>query len=236
MLKFFDTYTIKARIAPVFIVLFPMILIASTIGLNTNFLKSISGSTLIALSLSILGAQFSRDRGKKKEKELWKSWGGAPTTDILRYRNTDNNQVRCLQLHKKLQTMFPELSLPSREEELNNPEKADEIYEACTRSLIVKTRDTKKFPLVFKENVNYGFLRNLWGMRAYGIFLSLIGLAIAAAYFAFALNTEKTVSYEFAATALLNLTLLLIWIFWVTSERIKVAAIAYAERLYECCE
>lgn len=236
MFKFWDTYTVKARIAPLIITLFPLILISAIITPIGYLLGTITGSTVAVLSLSVLGAQFSRDRGKRKEKELWKSWGGAPTTSFLRLNNPESNQVRCLQIHKNLQVMLPDLKMPTPEEEKENPQKADEIYEAFVLHLKAKTRDTKKFSLVFKENINYGFLRNLWGLKPYGIAIASIGVVVSFAYLVWKYVYIKNISYEIMVIAIINLTLLLFWIIWVQPKRIKIAAIAYAERLFECCE
>lgn len=236
MFNNFDTYTIKARVTPIFIVLFPIILISTLIVPEARILQAITGSTLSTLALSFLGAQFSRDRGKAKETELWRSWGGAPTTQILRHKNTEYNPIRRLRIHKNLQAMLTDLTIPSPEIESENPEKADQIYEACVRHLITRTRDIKKYPLVFKENINYGFLRNLWGLKPYGILISLIGMIISLIYLRFEWLSSNQISYDLVIVLLISLCLLFLWTFWVKPERVKIAAIAYAERLLECCE
>ena len=49
-------------------------------------------------------------------------------------------------------------------------------------SLREATRDTSRFPLVFAENANYGFRRNLWGLRPIGT-----GVAVVLLLFSWAL-------------------------------------------------
>ena len=41
-------------------------------------------------------------------------------------------------------------------------------------SLREATRDTSRFPLVFAENANYGFRRNLWGLRPIGTGVAVV--------------------------------------------------------------
>jgi hypothetical protein len=52
---------------------------------------------------------------------------------------------------------------------------AYEAYEAGARWLREHTRDTARFALLFKENINYGFQRNALGLRWIGLALALAG-------------------------------------------------------------
>lgn len=236
MIDRFDNYTVRARVAPIFLVLFPLILISTVTAPKVQIFQAISGSLLLTLALSLLGAQFSRDRGKIKEAELWRSWGGAPTTQILRHRNTDFNPIRRSRIHNNLQEMLPDIQLPTPDQEKEYPEQADQIYEACIRHLISRTRDIKKYPLVFKENINYGFLRNLWGLKPYGISISIIGMIVLFLYIRIEWINSYIISYQLIVVTLINLSILYLWIFWLKPERVKIAAVAYSERLVECCE
>ena len=64
-----------------------------------------------------------------------------------------------------------------REEQDQDQRAADKHNESCTDELIRRTRDTKKFPLVFKGLTEYGFRRNLFGLKAIGVFLAVAGVA-----------------------------------------------------------
>jgi hypothetical protein len=85
----------------------------------------------------------------------------------------------------------------SLEEELLNPDYALDCYDSCGDLLREKTRDKDKFSLIFQENMNYGFRRNLWGMKTLGIFTSLMGIifcTIKAIYLWYALGNIHTIS------------------------------------------
>jgi hypothetical protein len=71
------------------------------------------------------------------------------------------------------------MRIPTPEEEATDPDVADEMYEAATVALRERTRDRKRYPLVFEEVCNYGFRRNLWGLRSIAIIASAIGIAVA---------------------------------------------------------
>jgi len=182
---------------------------------------------------SFVLAQIGRDQGKKKEKKLFEHWGGKPTNMILRHSNNHLDVHTKKRFHTKLEQVIPDMKIPTPEEELEDLYAADCIYDSCTKYLISKTRDTNKYHLLFKENINYGFRRNLWGMKAWALTI-IVGCLIIHAVIA----TEKFTTFETPNTTdwLLLATLVIIsmfWLFTVNKEWIKVTAFAYAERLHE---
>lgn len=180
-------------------------------------------------------AQIAREPGKRKEVQLFASWGGKPTTRLLRHRDA-TNKVILERRHKKLAELIPDLEIPSAETELVDPQKADEIYEACTVFLIEKTRDAKQFPLIFEENCNYGFRRNLCSMRPIGIALSLLGAAAVFSLMGLDFAGGVMPSPIVFIAVLVEMFLVVGWLFYFTSEWVKTTAEAYAERLLAASE
>ena len=70
--------------------------------------------------------------------------------------------------HKKLSELLNGTAIPTPQDEKRDPERADQVYDACVSCLIERTRDKTRFRLLFEENCNYGFRRNLWGMKPLG--------------------------------------------------------------------
>jgi hypothetical protein len=71
------------------------------------------------------------------------------------------------------------LRIPSsREEEAADVALAEAAYASCTDTLRELSRDKPKYPLVFEENVNLGFRRNLWAMKPAAVVIAA-GSAIA---------------------------------------------------------
>jgi hypothetical protein len=230
-----DTYTIEARLCPVFLVILPVLITINLWAPETSKFQFGFSSIIFSLAISFFGAQFGRNWGKLKEINLWKSWDGPPTTRFLRHRDIQFNSIRKMRCHGIFHDLIPDINIPTMEEEMSDPLKADQIYEACTRFLIAKTRDTKKFSLVYKENINYGFLRNLWGLKPLGIVLSSLSL-INCGYFLWIEWNNKKILPETIILTLIILCISVLWITWVCPKNIKIAAEAYAERLLECCE
>ena len=124
--------------------------------------------------------------------------------------------------------------MPSAEEEAANTAEADGVYTSCTRYLLEHTRDRKRFPLVFKEVVSYGFRRNLWGMKPVGIILAIAAIIAIAAKVVFV--GDQTWGGLDVAGVLVSAMLLTIWVVRVTPEWIKPVAFAYARNLLASCE
>ena len=230
-----DTYTIEARLCPVFLVILPVLITINLWAPEPSKFQFGFSSIIFSLAISFFGAQFGRNWGKLKEIKLWKSWDGPPTTRFLRHRDMQFNSIRKMRCHGIFHDLIPYINIPTIEEEMSDPLKADQIYEACTRFLIAKTRDTKKFSLLYKENINYGFLRNLWGLKPLGIVLSSLSL-INCGYFLWIEWNNKKILPETIILTLIILCILILWVTWVRPAIVKIAAEAYAERLLECCE
>ena len=95
----------------------------------------------------------------------------------------------------------------------------------------MQTRDKQKYPLVFDENVSYGFRRNTWGLKPFGIAAAVVG-TIGAAVSIYRFKDGPNLGLAVACTTLSAL-LLLFWLFWVRPSWVRIPAKAYAERLME---
>jgi hypothetical protein len=138
--------------------------------------------------------------------------------------------------HEKIQNLSG-IVMPNRRQERDNPAKADESYEAATSYLIAKTRNHDAYPLVFAENCNYGFRRNMLGLRTFGISISAVGFLGAAVPFLLSVFDGLEVSrFSFALVAALCLVELIMWSIVVKADWVRRAADAYAARLMEAVE
>ena len=232
---FFDTYTWRARLQPLLIVALPLVLSAFPWLSGIPGAWSILGELFVWCGGAALLAQVGRDWGEKKESELFRLWGGMPTTRLLRHRDA-TNKVLLERCHVKLAELLPGMRIPSAQQEREDPDAADQIYETCTASLRQKTRDKKRFPLIFEENCNYGFRRNLWGMRPVGIAIAAFG-TVALGIVLFVSHYKQIATSPFSFVCELgNILLLVGWSFLFTPEWVRIPAEAYAERLLAACE
>lgn len=222
-----DAYDRKARLQPALVVALPLIFSGLAWFPEGIISWGTLGSVLAYGGGAALLVQFGRDMGKKREPWLFETWGGKPTTKLLRHRGAAN-QALLAQRHEKLDELIPGIDLPTAEEEAENPKQADDVYEACTSFLRERTRDND---LVFAENCNYGFRRNLWGMKPVGLTLAIVGTA-AVGIRSLVVYLEGAAGELVIAVALLvNIGLLIAWTKVITPSWVKLAADAYAERL-----
>jgi len=228
-----DKYTIKARLYPSFLVLVPLFITSvfyiTNIEEYYHYFTAVIGIGLITFLLSQLG----RDKGKTKEPELNEYLGGKPTTQILRHRSTYLDSFTKARYHKLLEEEIGNIKIPTSDEELQDEKLADQIYESCAKYLISKTRDIVKFKLLFKENISYGFRRNLWGMKAWAL---LILFACLILHLTFVTSYFKLFNQFSPADIGLGIYFGFSIIFWtiiITKDWVKIPAFAYAERLYE---
>jgi hypothetical protein len=177
-------------------------------------------------------SQLARDWGKRKERALFDRFGGRPTEMMLSHVHARNRNV-LLARHDKLRRLRPDLRVPTEVEEARDPYAAFKVYEACTGHLISATRNKETFPLVFEENCNYGFRRNLWGMKALGISLAVGALVIVGGRLYLQFSTHIAVAPFDIGIAGLIVVFLSVWLLRVTPSWVMIPAREYPNRLME---
>jgi hypothetical protein len=231
-----NKYELNARIYPVIIILLPLLIVGIYFSIDYQTLYSALGSLgLIALLSFVLG-QLGRDRGKRAEKKLWDEWGGTPTTQILRLSDDviDNHSTK--RAHKILNEKTGIGQPDMQDVEDLDSNKSDEVYTAWVNYLRGQTRDNTNYKLLFKENINYGFRRNLWGLKPIGIFLTLLSVIVICAHAIITCQIYEIPNYPLWFSLGLLFVILCFFIFTVTKNWIKTVAFAYAKMLIEAIE
>ena len=226
----FDAYSFRARALPAYISLSPAVLLLAALAPAGLQLPLGGAAALVFVPISFLLCQAGADFGKQLEKHLWRDWGGPPTTRFLRHGNPEFNEVTRGRVHDKLHSIG--LLVPTREEQEQDARAADKHYESCTEELIRRTRDQKKYPLVFKGLVEYGFRRNLLGLKTFGVLIVFASLAGTgwSTYTSWSAATPPAVSI---VVGVINAGLLLAWMTWVTERTVRLAANRYAHFILE---
>ena len=229
----FDAYTRRARYLPMLIVLAPCSLLSTVLAAKFSLAIGVLIGPLMALGLPYWLSQVGRDQGKRKEPDLFKLWGGKPTTVRLRHRDQTINVHTKARYHTAGQRLLPTLQFPAANDEAADPRAADAIYEAFGDLLRDRTRDARKFPLVFEELTNYGFRRNLWGWKSFAVALSATVLLLLGGLLVLAFRTGTAPTLPLIAAIVLDAGLLGFWLISINPSWVRIAADAYAERLLE---
>ena len=204
--------------------------IAATLpeGLNLP-LAGASASVFVPLSYFL--SQVASDFGKRLEPALWRSWGGPPTTRFLRHDNDEFNSATRERVHAHLRDLG--LEIPTPEQEKADRARALGLYSSAGDELRRLTRDTERFPLVYKGNTEYGFRRNLLGLKKIGLTVAVAGLGASGWALLHGWNTANVLLPVPSVTALLTACLVLGWMIGVRPDAVRITADRYARYLLE---
>ncbi len=232
-----DPYSRQARLQPALIVVIPA---AILIVVWFPALLSVWGVVLTVASscgITILLSQIARDRGKRREPELSAAWRGKPSVALLRHSDDRVDENTKARYRAFLKARLPDLKLPGALDEEADPAAADRAYQSVTAWLLTQTRDTKIFGLLFRENVSYGFRRNLWGLKPIGLVVALASACTSAA----ALVYDYLALHEALLAQVVIVTaaawiLALVWLSLITPAWVRIPADAYGQQLLAACD
>jgi hypothetical protein len=251
--KLFDPYSRQARLFPGLLTLFPIILTA--IAWFPRLVTSSWGATLVTVGTScglLYGLTvLSRSRGKKVEKRLLAEWGGWPTTIWLRHREEHLPPPVLARYHAFFAKNVPLFVAPTAEQEKADPKAADGMYASAVKWLQERCRG-KAFPLVEKENAEYGFRRNLRGLKPIGIAACLAALlisalaivwrydpiipAISSLSMSLLLKALATIKPAAIGAVCVDLAALVAWFAIVRDDWVRDAGDQFARALLACCD
>jgi hypothetical protein len=121
------------------------------------------------------------------------------------------------------------------------PVRADEKYSAGTRWLLEQTRDTKKFNLIFSENIEYGYRRNALGLKPIVVPICVCSIlwTFIAEHVIGPSGFDGRAFFNLPVGAIssiaLSVALLAVWTFFFTKDTVRRAAFTYAETLLQAC-
>ena len=224
-----DPYGRYARAYPVCITIAPVVL-ALLPFIPDSWDWKLLLPPFILLPLYHLCKQIGGYRGKNLQSALWDKWGGPPTTRFLRHGNSEFNPIIRNRIHNKFRKSG--YHVPSKEEQEQNPQEADDYYESCIKILINLTRNDKRFPLVFKGLKEYGFWRNIFALKPSGLTLALLSLSacLITVYHYWSTGTQLVLAIVYGVI-IVGLTI--VWLFWITEKAVSLAADRYANFLLE---
>lgn len=221
-MDWFDAYERRARLAPgLLMLLAPAI---TGIALGARDWPVVSG--LIGI-LGLVGAPlvltaWVREQGVAVQETLWTRWGGRPTAVALK----EDTGVAARRRERLSKLTGIQLTLAS----------PDEDWDQALGMLRRSVDDPTKYRLVFEENRNYGFERNLLGVSRAGALLAggcLIVLGVVSILASKDFAGISPTWQQIAIAAAFVLILLFSWLTFPSEERVKLASARYGDRLLE---
>ena len=234
-------YDRKARLRPALLCGMPLIASVVLLFPELGAIWGSLGGVVIYCGGSLLLIQLGRDRGQELQVQLYKSWGGKPSVAMLRHSDSRLDGPTKQRYRSFLSSTVPGLMLASPEEEKTHPAEADEGYESANKWLLARSRNHECFGLLLKENMNYGFRRNLLALKAVAIgmqavaFLFLMGVALAS-WTGNLVTTIQALALEWWTSLTITVLHMLLFLVHIRPEWVRAAAEAYARQLLAACD
>ena len=173
--KIVDSYELKARIVPGAILALPIVAAAVSVFPVLVTWPAFGASSVFTLALFYLLGQYARARGQGLEQELWRSWGGPPSTRYLRLSDRSFSDDLKRKVRNAIRIRFA-IRLVDEVDEGKDPERADALIQDAFRQVRETLREENERGLWTKHNAEYGFFRNLLGIRWELVVLAAVGL------------------------------------------------------------
>lgn len=224
-----DSYELKARYAPALLLSLPIMITFWTcfqpeIEAITKAISAVlSGVIFYAVSTGV------RSRGFQIQPTLWQSWGGAPSTVIVSWRNTTIGDDLKAQYHEAVNVHL-NLPMPTRADEEVNSDKAMKMIDQAFERVKGLIRAEDKTGLWSIANADYGFARNLYGCRILWLILCAIMTGVSALFLVLRFSNLVLFGFMLNVTTLIG-CVLLGWL--ILPKLTKQVAFRYAEHAWE---
>ena len=170
--KFLDPYELKARIVPGLLLALAVLVDLVFAAPVLSSLPIFAATGICSLALVYFLGNFARARGRAIEPELWKRWGGPPSTRLLRHRDSlFGDDLKESVRGALVRTLS--VRLMTADEEAKDSERADKVIVDAFRQVRQYLQHHDPDGLWQKQNIEYGFCRNLMGCRVAWSFLRL---------------------------------------------------------------
>lgn len=199
---------------------------------------------MISFGVMTFISTFVSNLGNRCQKKLFSIWGGAPTTAILRHRDKVLDKYTKQRYHKWLDGKIDGLKLPKLEDEIKDQTDADLKYQSAINFLREFTRDKTKYPAVYRDNVAYGFARNLLSIRVMGLLVALMCVVINL-YFVWPVlalakgEADGIILSNYLlglGAGLTSVVFMLAFLLVINNNFVKERGFRYAKTLLESCE
>jgi hypothetical protein len=220
-----DSYSRRARLAPVLIAMLPAVALAVGGAFAAQYV-----ARLVALVVGAAGVVLCalvRDAGRRAQTRLWQEWDGSPTLRRLRFRGS-NSPDRVSRLHARL-----DAQLPTAAEEAADRDAADERYDEAVADLRQLTRAGEAYQVLASENADYGFRRNLYGIRPFALVVAATSGLVALVILLISSGTLEQRGLRWGPGLLIAVASMVLHWRVVSSAWVRLAGERYADRLFE---
>lgn len=222
-----DQYDRRARLAAGLAAVLPAIGITAL--WMPDLLTFLAASALVGIVCVSFLMAVARKSGKRIQEEMLAKLGAWPTTIALRHGEPFLAASRD-RYHRLLREKLG-LDIPDADVQRLNGRAADQLYEAAIDKLRELTREQPKFARLLGENINYGYWRNLRGLKPAAIVILAVCIVLDIVGIGLALRAGSPVQPIAIGLLAVFVIALFLWIFVVTRVSVEAAARNYAQTL-----
>lgn len=225
-INLFDAYNLRARTSVVLFYATPFIF--DVIVFLGNGITTVEGIVLTVLILVTVQCTLHLCRpsrqlySKNYAAEMLMPDSGIPNITLKRY-------------YRKIAEFEPEFSEFTKVE-LNNAQGTitTNLCESVVTWLKANTRDNKMFRLVYEENINYGFIRNMYNLKNIGIIFNCIALTLLGIFFFTTFLESSKPTMLLMVIEIATHIIVTVYLFTaITKKKVEVSAKRYAKALIE---
>ena len=214
-----DPYNIRARLSPSIILLGP-------IALTLFFcFESVYNATSSAVSLVILFAMTNYvpilQRRLSKRNMLPDNYAAR----LLQWDNTEIDKLSKQRYYEKLASLDQSFSI------FKNPSDTREFYDCCESAVIYLRNNTRDNHLVYEENINCGFCKNMLIDKPIGITINIVLATLTFLYSWMVSGQIAAISHKNWFSICINLLFVIFWIFAINKKMLEESAKRYAYTL-----
>ena len=228
-----DRYDLSARLRPALFALIPVFLV---VGFQVPEARTTAGAVISATTacgVTYFLALLARRLGRALEQRLGERIGRRHSARLLML----DDPTFALETKKRYYAFLTRkgLTLSTFDEERADPALALDRTRSAVDWLLIYTKPDAKKTLLFDDNIGYGFIRNLRGLKPFAIGIVVAAMLANGALVAAAWHDRAAMIGGSVLEAVLLIDLAL-WVFLVTDAAVGQASLAYAQRLLSQCE
>ena len=218
-LDILDPYNIRARLSPSIILLGP-------IALTLFFcFESVYNATSSAVSLVILFAMINYvpilQRRLSKRNMLPDNYAAR----LLQWDNTEIDKLSKQRYYEKLASLDPSFSI------FRKPSDTKKFKDCCESAVIYLRNNTRDNHLVYEENINCGFCKNMLIDKPIGITINIVLATLTFLYSWMVSGQIAAISHKNWFSICINLLFVIFWIFAINKKMLEESAKRYAYTL-----
>lgn len=230
ILKLLSPYELRARILPGMLLTAPALLVVVLVVPLFHSWQALSAAAIGWFALGYPVGQWMRDRAQPQQAALFGSWGGAPTTQVLRWSDaTISREEKMIARGSVLR--LGDFRWLDEVEERADPSAADAHLKALVSAILSDARrHPERYDRMDRASGHFGFQRNCFYSRPMGSLIAGLSAILAAACAAVPTLGIDGPTLMFAEGVCVGL--LVFWQLGVSMKRVRISADGFAIEVF----